>query len=467
MLLDFPDELLLGIMSYMDVYSILSLRKTCKYLSTITRDRALWVAIIVALGRDLPLRKICISASSTSEIEECAIRAVRLQGVWSSPSCAPSMRKVPPRVKQTQSFALIDHRWLVTASHQGVNFWDLGEDAGSPIAYVVGCSTGNRVVTNLCALPQASREYALVAVRWESQGGERTTVFRFPMMASEVAWDRKPETVLQLRESVGLKDVGHDFTRDLVAFSSNMHLRVIIWDSKTGYRAVLSRPEEEDDNDTWNGTLAVRFCGEYILVIRASSFELHSLPPLQPSDPSHPGLLRPRSPERSTLIASHSFGAESFRDASVTAYVPSCSGDPVYALVVDSQRSIRRYAMYLPHSSHAEFRVVLQETFVPAPRLVSEVRLGAQNRRGIWIEKSEKATRAVMAFTLPKNSSAVRYQGYGGGESLRILTKDLHSRELYSSALDSVEDPIDCAFDESTGRIVVSTRKGEVLILDL
>ena len=158
--LDLPNEVLLIIVSLLDVPTIISLRKVCaatssqSYNPTITfqqtctsfkhlsHDRSLWLAIIhhQKYDLDLPLPQYTYNPSSlldmpTSKLEEVVVSAHRVHRSWllrRSPDIHATARNLSPKPGQyLHSLDIFLDRWLLCVYYEGiVSLWDIGTSDG-------------------------------------------------------------------------------------------------------------------------------------------------------------------------------------------------------------------------------------------------------------------------------------------------------------------------------------------------
>ncbi|PIL24774.1 hypothetical protein GSI_12660 [Ganoderma sinense ZZ0214-1] len=87
---DLPGDVLFHIFTFLDIRDIVYLRKTCKALEDLTRDRSVWHDVLSTrfLQKGLPIPGIkdrCVSSLSAAGLERVTIRASRYWSNWISP----------------------------------------------------------------------------------------------------------------------------------------------------------------------------------------------------------------------------------------------------------------------------------------------------------------------------------------------------------------------------------------------
>ena len=124
-----PFDIICEILAYLSVPNILRVRRVCKRLSGITRERALWCAVYERsnlLRYDGP-----VCSQTSSELEEALVRSTKLYLRWTGcPNAPPPTSSCClPDIYPKFSFeaALIAGRYLLTVEHKRLRLYDLDD----------------------------------------------------------------------------------------------------------------------------------------------------------------------------------------------------------------------------------------------------------------------------------------------------------------------------------------------------
>ncbi|KAI0030063.1 hypothetical protein K488DRAFT_88110 [Vararia minispora EC-137] len=211
-----------------------------------------------------------------------------------------------------------------------------------------------------------------------------------------------------------------DAERRLVVFSRVSFIEIVHWPTNVG---ISIDTRTEDIEELWNGIVALRFIGPYLLCIRTRSIELYDIPFPFPKDLQYfvpstlgsvmPNASRPQSPPHSTSlppVASHVFASLSFRAVSIASPLQpvkevDTTTTTLSFLANDVLRGLFHYRLdvlvFEDQDAHPpELRVRLIGAYTGIHGFVSSIALGPQNLRGVWIERTRNNTaRRVVTFT--------------------------------------------------------------------
>lgn len=135
-------------------------------------------------------------------------------------------------------------------------------------------------------------------------------------------------------------------------------------------------------------------------------------------------------------------------------------GAPVPLDVACTVRGAHHMAQLVPLADLVDGRAPPRSGYTPGSRgFISACALGARGRRGVWIErKRNNMGRTVFGF------AAADARAPPGREDAE---PEIAPRCIYEvrNSVDLRDDLTHCAFSEVTGKIVLGTRRGQVLLL--
>ncbi|KAJ7237270.1 hypothetical protein B0H12DRAFT_108635 [Mycena haematopus] len=464
--LNMPSDILLLIISnFLEIHEVLLLRRVCREISDLTRDKIVWLNRLERLrGRgDTPLPTV-EAAVASSTIESIVVSATRASEVWLLP------RKIEQPILHSSVIIrtikglniFLDTWLLVVYEDGGVYLWDIREDAPrrGHCATLDLRITGVRWTSYTTAL-DAGKDHIILAISSAAStaGTEcETLLYSIDIGASDFTGNIF-ELVHSFRHSIQRNILAIDAARHLLVFSSSTQaLGVVYWDteqeSEDDHTVVL---DDVDTEEIVNDVIALRFIGSHFLAIRTHTIELHLCsdafrpqPTIRPLKHRLLFPLRSGSVSVSDVIAASSQTQDSRIRISLLAY---------------NGRSLACYtvAIELPGANNATpaMDVTLVGEVSPAPTrprpitrsswFVSAHALGPQAIRAMWIERDQTMTRHVRLCTLNQHDT--------------WHEMDSASTAFSLSSYDLREDLTHCALAEFSGHIALGNRSGHVFLL--
>ncbi|KAJ7846282.1 hypothetical protein B0H13DRAFT_109118 [Mycena leptocephala] len=336
--LDLPSEVLLLIIStFLEVQEVLVLRRTCRGISQLTRDKIVWLALIERLRNcgDIPLPPDCHALEhSSSTLESTVVSATQASDSWRLPRKIGKPILNPSNGQSILGLNIFD-TWLLIVYASGLIYlWDIRE--GAPRRGY--CDTldlrtpGIRWTSYTASLVHGSQQVLLAISSGTSK--ESTKQYQTVLYSINIGPSDSMDNVFNLVHSfsdsiprfVLAIDVANRF---LVVSSSTSTLDILGWDTEQGNTFGISL-DDVDTEESYNGVNALRLLGSHFLAIRTHTIELHlfdhglrrqrrvpllkhRLPfPLRdggcPSQTSSPPPVRNRMGGVSILISSHTMG---------------------------------------------------------------------------------------------------------------------------------------------------------------
>ncbi|KAI0659472.1 hypothetical protein C8Q70DRAFT_111519 [Cubamyces menziesii] len=284
------DDTLLHILGILPVQSILSLRKTCKRLEALTRQRIVWQAVchdqVVKEGFPFPHRDA--AAASASELERIVLHALKLGRFWLSPSAKPTFSLE----FQASSGTGVSHirvlpghggRYVATV-YKGIwsmiSCWDIGERTSTsvpaPPRKLADWSPKSAIFAGFVVNSDPDSE-ATIATAVQTGGGQNS--IELLSIADRDSASPSFRSVCNIATSfkpIALKG-------DLIAFSDDAYETVIMnWRHNT-FALLKGSQQPMDERFQYNRCLHIVFAHKSILVVRARSVELFPEPELQPA----------------------------------------------------------------------------------------------------------------------------------------------------------------------------------------
>ncbi|TDL26891.1 hypothetical protein BD410DRAFT_782982 [Rickenella mellea] len=456
-LASFPDEILLLLMGVSEIPAILAMRLTCRRLCIITQDLTLWTNIAKYQFASYPMGRIertnkWLFSQDLNSLENLTIRAYRLHEAWLQPREAPLLHLT--KIHKDFSIVSMDvfnDRWLVTSSQSGT--FSLSD---------LKASNGDYLCGDLSLNPLFASTWFACVTRLSNSGEYVTLVATCndPLSTTAVivfALERHSQpacvSLLALFEAPfpsRIRDVGTGSAATVAMFSRSSKVDIYDWRSKA--RTTLQTQEDELDESLWNGVIAVRLCGRYLLCVKCESIELYACPPFRATTEL---IHAQEQTDHEKPLGLHRFSDRRFHDASFSEYREA--DGTITILLLDVLHGLYLYRVRIePH-----FRLFPLGKFLLGPDkgFVSTFTLGPEGKRGIWVERWRANTqRTVYAFSTPLRP----YDDPEDGDTVNLTAIPVYAVKSY----DLRDDLTTCALSEPSGRIILGTRDGRIQVLD-
>ncbi|KAG1763996.1 hypothetical protein EDD22DRAFT_884774 [Suillus occidentalis] len=503
-----PVELQLQIASFLDVKTILSLRKTCTSLFQFTYDRSLWLCLISRISHVFPrpLSESETALLSTLQLE-CLIKtAIHVEQVWLLPRKDSFLIKercdsddvdisIPgsPRVR---CLAFVSDHYLLSLGSEGkINLWKINDIFAPFAAEVLATHASSTWYPCAYHVNTAGSVLAIALTHVEFVAARVLTISLDTGISSESG---PPLLVTRGEFPIFLPQVikAIDADLELVLISDGASsFEVVNWRTKAQATVALIA---SDPGDSWNGITAMRICGPYVLVVRMHAVEAYPLP-------SH---LSSGVGERADILPQLTFGFShtmAYRRVSLTKTM--CVEDDeseIYGLsALANELSHGIFLFYVeltvrplpslsvspvgvrPMAIAAPQTIVVplpEELSLPLPPLVpfgfvqdtrtfvSAWALGDYGRRGIWVAGSRtNMIRTVVAFTNPRDVSNTSSEALvWTNNSLQANVVSNGPRLINGQVVHDIplqDDIAVCAVSDTTGRIALGSWAGSITIL--
>ncbi|KAJ7708966.1 hypothetical protein B0H17DRAFT_1031367 [Mycena rosella] len=469
--LDVPSEVLLLIISYLNVPEVFLLRQICREVSQLTRDKSLWLAFLEHLRNsgEIPLPSAASDPAvpdvdlSSATIESIVVSATRVSDSWLLPrEIRPIPTAVPGEVIDGLSIFL--DTWLLIVYANGLVYLrsirehapqrghyatlDLRDGARKRWMHAASLAPGNNRIMLALSNTFAPFETVLYEIDIDSTD---STGADFKLLQTFAG--HRTRTIRAL-------DVA---SRLLVLSSAAGALDVVSWDSERQHPSTMSLDSDEGAEERFDGVVSIRLLGSHFLAIRTHTIELHAC-----NDAARP--------ERSMLPLKHRLpfplreGSISVSDVITTSTADSGARSIRINVLAYDAHSLASYAVsiFLPSlmdDVHPAMDVALTGEVRPAPSqahtgvsvtrshwFVSALALGSQAIRAMWVERhSLTMTRHVRLCTLNRNATMHEMK-----TAARVFTL---------ASYDLREDLTHCALAEVSGHIVLGNRAGNVFLL--
>ncbi|KAA1468920.1 hypothetical protein DENSPDRAFT_834417 [Dentipellis sp. KUC8613] len=451
-----PAEIVFAISAFLDIPDVLTLRKTCRFLSLLSRDKGLWLEHLRSQQSSLPLphkaRDYELSTSlSSSEIERIVTTAQKVEAAWplerstvTTLGGIPADKVCPDILYLT---ALADAWVLCVYGNGSIALWDISVRDGEaqhsrpPLCWQLW---GRDPWTSAIASVDPSHDAILLAVTGTQNRlipGSATVLMRIPLKAGGAMESLPADPSNITSQETEFNDVDTLFGADaqivraidpaqqLIAFSRSMYIDIVHWPSNTG---ITIDTHTEDLEQLWNGIIGLQFVGPYILCVKARTLELYPVTypfpasssyfvPSSLGPPCHsgkrqilPGIRSTGILQPVTCLAKYTFPGTTFRGVSISSPTGRCvsasrpAGDstPMSSLSFvahDILRGVFHYHTQIVTAS-AEgtsspppplLRVKLagaHDMSNGIPGFISAAALGPQGCRGVWIERTKNVT---------------------------------------------------------------------------
>ncbi|KAF9266714.1 hypothetical protein L218DRAFT_745280 [Marasmius fiardii PR-910] len=502
LLIDLPSEVLLLILSHLNIHQILSLRQTCSTLATVTRDRGIWLKLLQQQERKLPL-PLALRAHdsparmnlSSSALENIVTSNSLVDELWSLPRQS-EFRKLEPKIGSwLLGLETFLDRWVFAIYGDGyLNVWDLeGEGEGR---WANSTYTGH-YSSHTSTFDEKNLVLTLAVVASGTFTALHRTVVVYEIQLSATSGvNFKVISTFPLENSYTIRRI--EFQKRFLVFS---HLCTIIinrWNDRNDdiseFDSCNVRTYIEEREEMYTTIHSVELAGPYMLVLKTRSVEVHPLP-LQ---------FCATKPSRPLPILRHDFRTYSFRDFRLgevektgDCYIvkflasdvvqglfyfsstitipsdpqedPSLRIDLLYVYPIAPTIRVRRLTTHdnVASSEETTERLVLHTGHVRSPFFVSAFAMGSQGMRGVWIERRRG--------TMAKHIVTCRFNIDMGEEEEEERDVDgsdvpifLDGRVVHTfKSFNLNEDLMHCVFGEIGGMIIVGNRSGEVLLLDI
>ncbi|KAI0663468.1 hypothetical protein C8Q70DRAFT_950020 [Cubamyces menziesii] len=284
-----PDDVLLLIISYVEVRDILALRKTSKRLCNMSKLRWVWYDAmkrhVVQKGLPIPAASIAdLKALDAEHLEARAVHAARFHDNWNS--AHPVSKKAiefsavtyldDALPDESYSRSSVTHlsflpgrngKYLVSVVGRVLTCWEvpLGETEAYAVAEWVASRKIEQVIVN--DDPQAEVVLAYIAAHPQAQGVVECRALSFDKFHGKFSCR------MELRAHRQVATPLHTLHNDYLVFGDPMHVCFLAAPSMVkplGKSALAEVPE--------NAILAVKPVNKYLLVVRQRTFEVLPAP---------------------------------------------------------------------------------------------------------------------------------------------------------------------------------------------
>ncbi|KAI0323915.1 hypothetical protein GY45DRAFT_1332115 [Cubamyces sp. BRFM 1775] len=292
-LLQLDDDTLLHVLGILPVQSVLSLRRTCKRLELLTRQRIVWQAVChdQVLSEGFPFPHRHAATASAAELERLVLHALRLGRFWLRPSVKPASSLE----FQASSGTGVSHirvlpghggRYVATV-YKGIwsmiSCWDIGDRTSSlgtaPPRKLADWSPKSAIFAGFVVNSDPDSEAAIATA--VQTGGGQNSIELLSIVDRDSA---SPSFRSVCNIATSFKPIA--LKGDLIAFSDDAYETVVMnWRQNT--LALLKGSQQPmDERFQYNRCLHIVFAHRSILVVRARSVELFPEPELQPAQGS-------------------------------------------------------------------------------------------------------------------------------------------------------------------------------------
>ncbi|KAG7444491.1 uncharacterized protein BT62DRAFT_1008147 [Guyanagaster necrorhizus] len=515
---DLPNEILLIVVSLLDISDILSLRQTCSPIHAAIQDKSVWISLLQEQQHQIPFvaslrepHSSYILGLDPSVLQSEVLTARRIDRLWLG-----NRRRSPTKLQHSGNVQLIGlnvflDRWLLAVYGEGMHLWDLDLPCGGfPGFRCASLKLSKSGFASYTAALDIPNDRILIVLKKHSFTSPFVTLLYDISLVSPYGF--------RLVHGIGsnpLYSPRHiDPVHNVVLSSHACSIELLDW-TKEENPPVLIPTEGENMEELYTAIHDVRLFGSYVIVFKTRSIELHPLP----ND-----LVRSGSPAimHTPRILKHKF-SKTFRSYVIseipdhelpdvltldfvasdvihglfhyTAHITSVPTLEVNLTGLNSLSNlIYRQAYMMPFARQDADPVrtpfYIQESSVfessPAPEAwatlengisgyISAYCMGPQAMRAAWIERSRGSM--LREIVLARLRRPGRIQDLG--EVMRIEARVVHderSYDLRGSAFsfafrnklsDRKEDFTHCALGEATGRIVLGNRAGDLFLLDV
>ncbi|KAF7371102.1 hypothetical protein MSAN_00745000 [Mycena sanguinolenta] len=452
--LNMPSDILLLIIStYLDIPDVYAFRRVCRELAQLTRDKFVWLTRLERLRArgDIPLPTVDTAVDPSSTLESIVVSASRACESWRLPrQINPILRSPGGKIKGLKMF--LDTWLLIVYQDGGIYLWDIRENMPQRGHCAILRMVGARWQSYDAALGPGE-DHIIVALSSALEPG--VTECETRLYCINVGGDTF-ELFRSFKHSLQRKILAIDTVRRLLVFSSSTRaLGIIDWDNEEAEDENAIVLDDADTEEIVNDVIALRRIDVHLLLIRTRTIEFYLCSDAYRRQPTIP-------PLRHRLPWPLRDGAVSVSDV-----VPASSDDRTrVTFLAYTGQSLTCYtiAIELPEADNAIATPALMDVTLVGeahpppgtlpPWFVSAHALGPQGIRAMWIDRDQTMTRHVRLCTF--NSLHARHDM--GSEAFSSTVFSLSSYDLR-------EDLTHCALAESSGRIALGNRVGDVFLL--
>ncbi|KAH9851212.1 hypothetical protein C2E23DRAFT_860686 [Lenzites betulinus] len=285
------DDTLLHVFSFLPVTSILSARKACKRLETISRQRIVWhqACLDQVLLQGYPFSHFDAAAADAHTLEKLVLRALRLGSFWLSPSAQPH-RSLNYQASSGNSIShvrfLPGHggRYVATV-YKGIwsmiSCWDVGNPAlaqgDTQPRKIADWAPKGAIFSGFVVNEDPLSEAVLATAVQTSSGQMSIEILTISDLESGNPCFKSICNIATSFRPVALKG-------DLIAFSDDGYETVVMnWRENTFALLKGSQPPV-DEHFKYNRCLLIVFAHRSVLVVRAHSVELFPEPSLHSAE---------------------------------------------------------------------------------------------------------------------------------------------------------------------------------------
>ncbi|KAK7031694.1 hypothetical protein R3P38DRAFT_2620039 [Favolaschia claudopus] len=443
-LLDMPNDILLLIIcNFLDAPEVLLLRRTCREISQLTRDKIVWLRFLERLQNsgEIPLPN---SPDTDASLENIVISAYRASQLWLKPRQLGKPILNPLGGRPIKGLNIYLDVWLLIVYADGfVYLWNIQKDAGH-ICGTLDLRTDGFRWTSYSASLDPTNEAIILAIQSIGAMECETRLYSIKLGIDQIF-----TLIRTFKHPLPRGILVLDTARKLVVLaSSTQTLDVIKWDSEEHNMFVPLDDFDDDAEETlFNTVIALRLLGSHFLAIRTHTIELHLC-----DDSFQPQ--RGTKPLKHVLPFPLQDGAASLSDA-----VLSAEGRIHVNLLAYDAHSLACYniTIALPTTMAASMEVTLigkapLHILCRTPSFVSAHALGAQGIRAMWVERNNHTmTRRVRVFAF--NRHKAWHEMDEAFDAFSLKSYDLR------------EDLTHCALAELSGNIALANRSGHVFLL--
>ncbi|TFK91355.1 hypothetical protein K466DRAFT_515555 [Polyporus arcularius HHB13444] len=492
-----PDDVLLLIISYVDVQDILSLRKTSKRLFTMSKLRWVWYDAIkrhvVEEGLPVPAAAVAdLKALTAEHLETRAVHAASFHENWNS---------AHPVVKNTLEFCAVNYlddqlpdenrsavthvsflpgrngQYLITAVGRVLTCWEvpLGESEAYRVAEWVSAKKIEQVIVN--EDPKAEVVVAYVSAHPVTQGVVECRALSFDKFHGRFYCR------MELRAHRQVVMPLHLLHSDYLIFGDPMHVCFLTAPTIVKPIGKSSLAELPD-----NKVLTVKPLNRYLLVVRQRAFEVIIAPTWMGIRASYASLMKVCAHIELDIPASSAVVVARNSSFALADELPDWPAEPVTVLarhVDDGFELLYQYDLFPNPKAQASAKVLEAADCPPCifPSLYTRVisvapsccdfRVGSSGKgfwtetRNITLRHARTPARCLVGFTVRPNP----YEGKDPTRRtahLQLCKDTLYARRCNIHEILWKKYMISStALEDTVGRIAVGDVTGRVEVLDL
>ncbi|KAF9558687.1 hypothetical protein CPC08DRAFT_819146 [Agrocybe pediades] len=278
-----PLEILLNIITLLDIPDILRFRMTCRTLSKASYERIIWISRLKEQSAYLPLSSELsealhhedqyLHAYTTPFLEKTVTQAYRTAKLWLEPRSGTT-QKLKDTIRGTlMGLRMFQDRWLVAPYYEGMVFvYDVSDGSlyasltgtgRSWSSFGVSMSSSESMLT--IALARTHPPYLTEIYQLKCSPTRTTQSYTgfYLLQSFPLSFDTTLQTIKPADKSLVISKPGV--------------VEIIYWDKQ--FHVDLEKKsitlQLEDLEGLWNGIIAVTFIGPYVLVFKTRSLEIH------------------------------------------------------------------------------------------------------------------------------------------------------------------------------------------------